>query len=135
MSATAVALIGYAAWTALLALTVVNYRALYILNGSRKANEFAPNGEDLGDFSQRLCRAYYNCCENLPAAAAILLYAIASGQTAITDGLALLVLGARIGQTVTHLIAVTHITVLVRATFYVLQLLTLLYFCFRFVTA
>lgn len=135
MSATATALIGYAAWTALLALTVVNYRALYILNGSRKANEFAPTGDDLGDFSQRLCRAYYNCCENLPVAAAVLLYAIASGMTAITDGLALVVLGARIGQSVTHLVAVTHITVLVRATFYVLQLLILLYFCFRFLTA
>ncbi len=135
MTATATALIGYATWTLLLALTVVNYRGLQVLSGRKKAHEFTTTGEDLGSFSQRLCRAYYNCCENLPAAAAILLYAIASGQTALTDGLALLVLGGRIGQSVIHLVAVTHVTVLVRVTFYLLQQFTLLYFCFLFLTA
>lgn len=133
MDHTAIALLGYAAWTLALATLIPASRAPAILAGRRKANSFKTDGSDATDFSERLHRAYYNCCENLPAAAAVLLYAIASDQTAVTDPLALILLGARVGQSVTHLISVTHTAVLIRATFYFSQLGLLFWMIFRLI--
>lgn len=122
MGSTEIALLGYAAWTLALATMIPLSRAPSILSGQRKANSFQPDASDATPFSQRLHRAYYNCCENLPAAAAVLLFAIATDKTALTDTLAMALLGARIGQSLVHLISASHIAVLIRATFYFSQL-------------
>jgi hypothetical protein len=52
----------------------------------------------------------------------VLLLAIATDQTTVTDGLALYCLGARIGQVTTHLISTSERAVQIRFGFFIVQL-------------
>jgi uncharacterized MAPEG superfamily protein len=122
MTQTAAALLGFTAWTILLVLTLGLTRTAMVVVGKKKANEFNPSGEDLSGFARRLTRAHANCYENLPAAGAVLLYAIATGQSAITDPLALIFLGARIAQSLVHLLSTANFFVLIRFAFFGAQM-------------
>lgn len=122
MSASALALIGYVAWTLLLVITIVTIRSWISLVKGRESFSFKPDGSDVSKSSERMCRAHANCVENLPIFGAIILLAIATDNTAITDSLALWVLGARVAQSVTHLISSNNLAVTVRVTFYSVQL-------------
>lgn len=121
MTPTAVALLGFAAWTILLVATLGVFRVSLVMTGKKTGPGFNPSGEDLEGFGRRLTRAHANCYENLPIAGAILLYAIATSQTAITDGLAFAFLGARLLQSLTHLVSTSRPAVLVRFAFYIVQ--------------
>lgn len=126
MTPTAVALLGFAAWTILLVMTLGVLRTGLVFAGKKKANEFKASGDDLAGFGARLTRAHANCYENLPVVGAILLYAIATSQTAITDELALAFLGARILQSLTHLLSTSRPAVLVRFAFFLVQLVIII---------
>lgn len=121
MTPTAAALLGFAAWTILLVLTLGLTRSGMVLAGKRQANQFDPSGADMEGFVRRLTRVHANCYENLPVAGAVLLYAIATGQTAITDPLAFAFLGARIAQSLTHLLSTANFFVLIRFAFFAAQ--------------
>ena len=96
LTATATALLGLVAWALLLIVLLVNQRGLLVLSGKMAVNAFNPDGSNTpSNFGQRLVRTHANCLENLPLQAALLLYAMASAQTDITEPLALLLLGAR----------------------------------------
>ena len=87
-----------------------------------------PDGSNTpSDFGQRLVRVHANCLENLPLQAAVLLYAIAAGQTALTDPLAGLLLGARLFQSVMHLISTSPLFVWLRFAGFFIQLGILAY--------
>lgn len=120
MSPTAFALLGFAAWTIALLLALGLVRTAISLRG-KKPNTFKPSGEDLPGLPYRLTRAHANCYENLPAAAAIMLYAIATDATAVTDPFATYFLGARIAQSVTHALSTSNPMVLVRFVFFIVQ--------------
>ncbi len=135
MTPTAVALLGFAAWTILLVAFLGLYRTGLVLAGKKAANAFSPSGEDLEGFGRRLTRAHANCYENLPVAAAVLLYAIAAGETAVTDGAAYLFLGARIAQSVTHLISTARPFVLIRFAFFIVQVALLAWWIVQFFMA
>ena len=122
MSASALALIGYAAWTLLLVITIVTARSWMSLVGKRESYCFKPDGSDVSEGSVRLCRAHANCVENFPVFGAIVLVAIATGNSNITDSLALWVLAARVAQSVTHLISTSNLAITVRVTFFSVQL-------------
>ncbi|MBT8450653.1 MAG: MAPEG family protein [Deltaproteobacteria bacterium] len=122
MSPSALALVGYVAWTILLASTIVFYRTALVLKKERAANDFLPSGEDVSPFSNRLCRAQANCFENLPAFAALILLALATGHTDITDPLARWVLVARVAQSTVHLISTSEMAVSLRALLLLVQL-------------
>lgn len=122
MSPSALALVGYAAWTLLLAITVVTYRAVLVFSKKRAANAFEPFGSDVSAFSGRLCRAHANCYENLPIFAAIILVALVTDNAGITDSLARWVLVARVAQTTVHLISTSEMAVTLRATIFTVQL-------------
>lgn len=102
-------------------LTLGGVRTAAVLAGKRAANSFAASGEDMDAFGKRLTRAHANCYEYLPIAGIVLLYAIATNQTALTDGLAYIFLGARIAQSITHLISTSHMFVLARFFFFIVQ--------------
>lgn len=135
MSPTAVALLGFALWTILLVVVLALHRTGIVMGGARAANEFKPSGEDLPGFGQRLTRVHANCYENLPVAAAVLLYAIATQNTAVTDPLAYVFLGARIAQSLTHLVSASRQAVTIRFAFYLVQIGLLLYWIVRFFIA
>lgn len=121
LSASAGALLGYVAWTLGLVFLVVNYRGLLVLTGQKRADEFPRRGYEPPALVQRIQDAHANCVENLPAAAAVLLVAMATGQTAVTDPLACWLLFARIAQSTVHVIAVNHWMVMARVSFLLVQ--------------
>ncbi len=122
MSASALALIGYAAWTLLLVITIITIRTWISLVGKRESYSFKPDGSDVSDASVRLCRVHANCVENLPIFGAIVLLAIATGNSTVTDSLAMWVLAARVAQSVTHLLSTSNLAVTVRVTLFSVQL-------------
>jgi uncharacterized MAPEG superfamily protein len=122
MSPSALALVGYAAWTLLLAIAILTFRTVITLKRERRANEFSPSGDDVSPFSGRLCRAHANCYENLPVFAALILTALVIDSAAITDPLAGWVLGSRVSQSLVHLISISETAVTLRATLFMVQL-------------
>jgi uncharacterized MAPEG superfamily protein len=123
MSVSAIALVGYAAWTLFLLGMLTVLRSSLTLSGQRAANSFGVDGSDVSPFSNRLCRAHANCYENLPVFAALVLVAITSGHAGITDALAPWALAARLGQSITHLISTSSLAVQVRFGFFLAQVL------------
>lgn len=121
MTPTAVALLGFVAWTIFLVAWLGVFRVSLVMTGKKKGPGFNPSGEDLDGFGRRLTRAHANCYENLPVAGAVLLYAIATNQTAITDEFALAFLSARLLQSLTHLVSTSRPAVLVRFFLYIVQ--------------
>ncbi|MEL6257771.1 MAG: MAPEG family protein [Pseudomonadota bacterium] len=122
MTPTHIALLGLIAWTILLVVSLGLFRVGLALSSGRRANSFSPSGDDVGAFGQRLTRAHANCYEVLPALGLILVYAIATNQTATTDGLALGLLGARIVQSLIHIASTSVPMVLLRFTAFGAQL-------------
>jgi uncharacterized MAPEG superfamily protein len=121
MTLSTLALIGYAAWALMLLGGIALQRSYHTLAKGRYANSFKTTGEDVSAFSVRLCRAHANCYENLPIFAALIAAAAFSGQSAITDSLALWLLAARIAQSTTHLISTRNRAVILRFSFLVVQ--------------
>ncbi|HSC83787.1 MAG TPA: MAPEG family protein [Pseudomonas sp.] len=126
LSPSAIALLGLVALPLVFVLLMVNQRGLLVLSGKMQVNSFAPDGSNTpGGFGQRLVRAHANCLENLPMQASVLLYAIVSGQTALTDPLACALLGARLFQALMHLISTSALFVWLRFAGFLAQLLIL----------
>lgn len=121
MTNSLLALIGFAAWTLTLLFGIALLRCYYTLFAGRYANSFAVMGEDVSPFSGRLCRAHANCYENLPAFAAIIVVAHASGQTSITDSWALWALAARLTQSTVHMISTRNLAVMIRFSLLMVQ--------------
>jgi uncharacterized MAPEG superfamily protein len=117
------ALLLFAAWTLLLMFSYVTYRTLMVVRGSSAASWTRGSGYDVPALVRRMENAHANCVENLPVYAAIVLAAFALGQSSVVDATALWFLLARLGQSVVHVIGVNHVLVLVRATFYTIQVL------------
>lgn len=122
MSATIIALAGYIAWTALLVLALIGYRSMSVAKGEKAANEFHASGDDVSEFGQRLTRAQANCVESFPVVGGTLLLALASGQSDVTNGLALILFGARLAQSVVHILSTSVIAVQLRLVCFLAQL-------------
>ena len=122
MSTSALALIGFASWSILLAFTIITLRSALGLTGKHDSFYFRPDGSDVSPFHMRLCRAHANCFENLPIFASLILVAMATGNGEVTDSLALWVLAARLAQSITHLISTSNAAITLRVTFFAIQL-------------
>jgi uncharacterized MAPEG superfamily protein len=107
-------LIGLCGWTLCLLIVMEANRTLLVLAGKIAGNAFRPDNANLSPFMQRLARAHANCVESLPVFGGLLLAAIASGHTALTDPLAPWLLGARIVQSSVHLASLSIAAVNVR---------------------
>lgn len=126
MTATTTALVGFAAWQLALTVVLAIYRTALVQTGRKSANSFAPDGSDVGAFGRRLTRARDNCYENLPVFAAIVVGASLAGKTSDLDPLAMIVLYARVGQSITHLASTSVPAIFVRFGFYLVQVAILL---------
>ena len=135
MTASLLALLGFASWTLALLLAIAMLRCYYTLFGGRYANSFAVSGEDVSPFSGRLCRAHANCYETLPAFAAIISVAALSGNASITDPLALWALAARLAQSSVHLISTRSRAVMLRFSLLMVQWLIQGYWIIRLLRA
>jgi len=120
-SASSIALVGFVLWTLALLVLMEILRTQLVLRGKVPANGFSPDNANLSPFMQRLARAHANCLENLPVVGALLLFAIATGRTSITDPLAWTFLGARVFQSLVHLASTSAVAVMVRFAAFALQ--------------
>jgi uncharacterized MAPEG superfamily protein len=126
------ALLGFAAWTAILVLGVFLYRGLRFVTGT-PINHWPRGAKPATDaaFVKRLEDAHANCLENLPVFAVIILGAAATGRLDVVSVFAPWVLYARIGQSLTHLTGTGQLQVLVRASFRAVQLGLMLWMLFK----
>lgn len=122
MGPTATALLGFAAWYLLLTFALGIFRSGLVLSGKKAANTFATDGSDVGAFGRRLNRARDNCFETLPLFVAIALSAQLQNRVAVLDPLAMYLLYARIGQSVTHLASTSLMAINVRFAFFIVQI-------------
>ena len=122
MSPSVMAVAAFAAWQVLLTFVLGIYRTGLVLGGNKAANAFATDGSDTPGFGRRLTRARDNCYENLPMFTALVVAANLTGRASVTDPLAMWVLGARIGQSVTHLASTSIPAVQLRFGFYLAQI-------------
>lgn len=135
MTDTAIALLGYIGLMIVLLAILAGLRTGLTLGGKRAANSFSPNGEDVSPFSARLCRAHANAYEFFPIIGGLLLFALATGQTGITNDLAMIVLGARGLQAITHILSTRVLMVQARFFFFLVQFVIAIYWLFQFVGA
>jgi len=131
MTATLTALTGFIAWTLLLLILMELIRSKMVLAKDVPANGFRPDNANLSPFMQRLARAHANCLEGLPVFGGLMLVAVASGQSALTDALAPLLLGARIVQSTIHLASLSALAVTLRFVAFSVQLVIAAYWAIR----
>ncbi len=132
MSATAMSLTGLIAWTIALTFVLLGVRVKAIVAGHAFAG-FAQDGSDLGGFPERVTCAHGNSLEWLVVPAALMAYAIASDQTAVTDGLAMWVLYARVIQSIVHIASISTPAVGIRGTMLTVQIVIWIIWMVNFV--
>lgn len=124
-------LLGFCSWTVLILMLIGALRTWLTLTCQRRANNFAPSGEDISPFSHRLCRTHANCYENLPIVIGIIGYAYMTNNLAITNTFAIAFLVFRILQSITHLISTSVIAVSIRFAFFTGQYAIILYWLYH----
>lgn len=118
----------YAAWTLLLPLVYAGFRVPLILSG-KKSGDHWERGQPVDDppILVRGKSHHLNCLENFPVFAAVVFVAAFLAKSPIVDAIAAYVLYARIAQGIVHLIGTSLPLILVRATFYIIQVVLILY--------
>jgi hypothetical protein len=122
MNETIISLLGYITWILILLVCLASYRTLLVAKKEQTVNGFKPDGSDSPAFGERITRAQSNCVESFAFIGGLMLLALATNSAAITNGLALLLLAARIGQSVAHLISTSVIAVQIRFAFFLVQI-------------
>ena len=122
MNATAAALLGFIGWTLVLIVAVELARVYLVLATGRKVTQFNPDGADISPFMHHLARAHANCVENFPIFGGLLLLALLTNQTHITNPLAPYFLAARLAQSLTHLVSTRALAINIRFAFFAAQL-------------
>lgn len=99
-------LLAFAGWTLVLLVgTVGVYRWRRILLGQANIRDWRADEPQGDERYRRAMRAHMNCVENLPVYAAVVVAALAAGvHSPWLDGLAVVLLVARIGQSTLHVV-------------------------------
>jgi uncharacterized MAPEG superfamily protein len=79
-----------------------------------------------------MTRAHLNSIECFPFIGGLLLLAIATDSTAITNGLALILLAARVLQSLIHIASVSNAAIFLRFVFFLVQFGICGYWCIMF---
>ena len=131
MSNTGYALAGFVSWALFLLVLMETIRTYFVATRKVAANGFTPDNSGLSPFMQRLARAHANCIEGLPIFGGLLAIAIMTSQTGITDPLAFWLLGARIVQSIIHLVSTSAIAVSLRFVAFAIQMAIGVYWAWR----
>lgn len=129
-TASSLALTGFIAWALLLLVLMEVIRAQLVVRRKVPANGFTPDNAGLSPFMQRLARAHANCVESLPVFGGLLLVAIVTDRTSVTDSFAYLLLGSRIFQSLVHLASLSPTAVTIRFTAFAVQMAIAMYWAF-----
>ena len=101
-NASAFVLTALIAWTLFLVIVMEMLRTRYLLTRTVAANGFKPDNSNLPQYMQRLARAHANCVEGFPIIGGLLVVALLTHQTGVTDALAPYLLAARLLQSSIH---------------------------------
>ncbi len=117
-----VCLVGFALWAVLLVMGVGFSRVAQVLAGKKRANEFPSGTQHGGDRYWRLNRAHLNTVENLPIFAALVIAGVLLHvSSAAFATLPVVIVGARIVQSVVHVSSGSVVAVNVRFTAFLTQ--------------
>ena len=131
MSNTGYALMGFVSWALFLLVLMETIRTYLVATKKVAANGFTPDNSGLSPFMQRLARAHANCIEGLPIFGGLLAIAIMLSRTEITNPLAFWLLGARIVQSIIHLVSTSPLAVSLRFTAFAIQMAIGIYWSWR----
>ncbi|MDU0354098.1 MAPEG family protein [Paraglaciecola aquimarina] len=132
MNATILALMGYIGLILVLLIVMVSYRTSLIQKKVKLPNSFSTDAAGEPAFGLRINRTHANAIEGFSFIGGLMLLALATDSTAITDGLAFWMLGARLGQSVTHLASTSVMAVQIRFVFFLLQVAIAIYWLSMF---
>lgn len=107
------ALVAYASWAIALVLALGIWRIVLVMRGKARADSFTAGTPHGTNAYWRINRAHLNAVENLPIFAAIVLSGWVVGQeTATFNRLAVIVIAARVIQSLIHVVSgsVTAVT-------------------------
>lgn len=135
MSTSALVLTLFIAWTLLLLVVMEAVRSYLVVAGKVPSNGFTPDNANLSPFMQRLARAHANCLESLPVIGGLLLLAMVTAHTALTDPLAPIVLVARVVQSSIHVASLSVLAVNARFAAFAVQIGIAIYWVFALIAA
>lgn len=133
MNTTILAVSAYIAWTMILLVCIAAFRTASNKKNKRASLKFDPSGKDVSDFGQRLTRAHANCYESAVFVVAPMLLALATNSSAITNGLALIVIAARIAQSCVHMFSVSNAAITARFVLFLVQVGISAYWLFKII--
>ena len=122
-------LLGFATWTLLILFATVGvYRWSRILTGRTAIAAWRADEMQGTEWYRRAIRAHMNCVENLPIYTAIVVALLAARVTSpLLDGLAIVILLARICQSLIHLLMEqTNTVASIRFAFYFAQAVSMM---------
>ena len=128
---TSFALTGFIAWTLLLLIVMEVIRSKMVVAREVPANGFVPDNANLSPFMQRLARAHANCLEGLPIFGGLMLVALVTGRSGLTDPLAPILLAARVIQSTIHIASLSNVAVTLRFSAFAVQMAIGAYWCWR----
>ncbi len=122
-------LICFTLLTAVLAISYPLQRVLMTLTGKAAANSWTRGAQTAPQpaWSVRVQHAHLNCLENLPLYAAVVIAAYISDQLVLIEGLAMVYLALRVGQSLIHVISDSATFVFIRANLWLPQMFILFY--------
>lgn len=124
----------YAAWMIVLALAYASPRIPLALFGKKPIDSWERGKEPIDPlFLQRAKSAHMNAIENFPLFAAVVVIAGLMDQIAMANSVAAYVLYARVAQSVVHISGTSFVQVMLRATFYLVQLALIVYMILQLV--
>ena len=131
-----IALVFYALWCLALVLMIAADRLLLIARGQVKNNEFLSGVPHGNDSYWRINRAQLNAAENLPIFAAIVLAGwVAGTEDHVFNMLAMVVLAARILQSVVHIVSGSSVMTWLRTAFFAVQVVCEIWMAVMVLTA
>jgi uncharacterized MAPEG superfamily protein len=131
------ALVGFAVWTLLVVLVGIGLpRLTAVLARRTPPNAFVADVPHGSERYRRTLRAHVNCVENLPIFAALVLVGRAvSLESPTFEALAVAVLPARMAQTLAHVAGGSNRAVMVRFSFFTMQVVCFLAMAVLLVTS
>ncbi len=127
IDASATVLTALITWALSLLILMEVARSRLVITGAVAPNKFRPDNSNLSPFMQRLSRAFANCVEGLPIFGGLLVVALLTDRTSITDPLAPWLLAARIVQSCIHLASLSVMAVNLRFAAFAVQVVIAAY--------
>lgn len=126
-NASAFVLTAFIAWTLFLVILIEVLRTRFLVTKTVAANEFRPDNSNLPQYMQRLARAHANCIESFPIIGGLLVVALLTNRTGVTDALAPWLLVARLLQSSIHTVSTNVVASWLRFIAFTIQMAIAVY--------